>query len=109
MGDLTADMRATEVMKEIKRDMPFGVSLPIGLEKKIADHISENANAAFNERARVLAGMCKMAQAMGMVAGVGRHPDEEKWDDDWRYVIYVDLPTGQWGEVKTFEQRTERD
>lgn len=56
----------------------------------------EAADSVYDERARVLAVATKMAQSLGLRCGLARHPDsDETWDDDWRTIVFLDLPTGQ--------------
>jgi len=48
----------------------------------------------YNERNRCVAMIAKLAEHMDWRAGIGRHKGED-WEDDWRNVVYIDLPTGQ--------------
>lgn len=49
-----------------------------------------------SERNRGVALIARMAIALGLPAGLGRHEEEDKdWDDDWRNIVFIDLPTGQ--------------
>ena len=48
-------------------------------------------NGAYSERNKLVA-----ALSMMFPASLERHPEEDKtWEDDWRWVVYLDLPTGQ--------------
>lgn len=49
---------------------------------------------AYTERNKMLVALCKMAIKLGCVAGIGSHEGEE-WEDDWRHIVFIDLPTGQ--------------
>jgi len=96
MGEMTsAEKRAAALMKILKEKIPTGVDLPSRYEERIAKAIADHANEVYNERARCLSGMARFAQEMGMPCGMGRHPDEEPWDEDWRFIVFIDLPTGQ--------------
>ncbi|QLE46556.1 hypothetical protein FD723_40805 (plasmid) [Nostoc sp. C052] len=55
---------------------------------------NEAKNLAYSERNKLLVPLCKMAIALNLVAGIGQHQGEE-WDDDWRNIIFLELPTGQ--------------
>lgn len=53
-------------------------------------------DAVYLERARVLAVATRMALTLGMRAGLAEHPaSDTAWDDEWRTIVFLDLPTGQ--------------
>jgi hypothetical protein len=53
-------------------------------------------DAAYSERNQCVALIARMAGRMGWIVGVGKHPAEDTaWEDDWRTVLFVTLPTGQ--------------
>ncbi len=55
------------------------------------DRLREKKRGAYEERARVVAALSKV-----FPSHLARHPDEDKdWDDDWRWIVCVHLPTGQ--------------
>ncbi len=37
--------------------------------------------------------IARMAVVMGWRVGMARH--EGEWEDDWRWIVYIDLPAGQ--------------
>lgn len=46
---------------------------------------------AYRERNKLVAALSKLFHA-----SLERHPDEDTdWEDDWRWVVFIDLPTGQ--------------
>lgn len=50
----------------------------------------------YTQRNALVVAFCKMAAARGWPAGRGVDNDPTKdWDDDWRHVVYVDLPSGE--------------
>lgn len=49
---------------------------------------------AYAERDKCLVLMALMAQRLGLKVGIGQHVGED-WDDDWRNILFIDLPTGQ--------------
>lgn len=51
-------------------------------------------DAAYVERNKCVALIARMAVALGLDAGLGRHEGED-WEDDWRNIVFVDLPSGQ--------------
>lgn len=53
-----------------------------------------SADLAYAERNRCVALVARMALALGLKAGVRRHEGGD-WEDDWRTVLFIDLPTGQ--------------
>lgn len=53
-------------------------------------------DAAYAERNQCVALLARMALAVGWRAGVAQHPAEDTaWEDDWRTIVFIDLPTGQ--------------
>lgn len=53
-------------------------------------------NSAYTERNQCVALIATMARLLGWKAGIARHPEEDKsWEDDWRTLAFIDLPTGQ--------------
>lgn len=51
-------------------------------------------DGAYSERDQCVALIARMAVALGYRAGLGRHVGGE-WDDDWRNIVFIDLPAGQ--------------
>jgi hypothetical protein len=48
-------------------------------------------DAAYAERNKLVAALSKCFPAL-----LARHPDEDKdWEDDWRWIVFITLPTGQ--------------
>ena len=47
-------------------------------------------DGAYTERDALVAALSKCFPSY-----LGRHPDGETWDDDWRWIVFIDLPTGQ--------------
>lgn len=53
-------------------------------------------DAAYSERNQCVALIARMARRMGWRVGVAQHPAEDtSWEDDWRTILFIDLPTGQ--------------
>lgn len=60
------------------------------LEHQLAEACSAK-DAAYTERDRLV---CALSKAFPSF--LGRHsPDDVAWDDDWRWIVFVELPTGQ--------------
>jgi|SRR5688572_13452150 len=51
-------------------------------------------NAAYTERDKCLVLIATMAQQLGINVGIGQHSGAD-WDDDWRNILFIDLPSGQ--------------
>jgi len=48
-------------------------------------------DAAYSERDQLVCAMSKL-----FPASLERHPDEDtSWENDWRWIVFIDLPTGQ--------------
>lgn len=53
--------------------------------------LEDQKDAAYEERNRLVAALTKRFPAY-----LARHPEyDESWEDDWRWIVFVDLPTGQ--------------
>ena len=50
----------------------------------------EQLNAVYNERNQLVAALSKL-----MPASLERHPENEQWEDDWRWIVFIDSPDGQ--------------
>jgi len=50
-------------------------------------------HAVYKERDLCIALLARYAQWFGHKVGIGKHIGE--WEDDWRNIIFIDLPTGQ--------------
>lgn len=47
-------------------------------------------NNAYAERNCLVAALSKL-----FPASLERHPENEPYEDDWRWIVFIDLPTGQ--------------
>ncbi len=53
-------------------------------------------NSAYSERNKCVVGLMLMAKALGFKTGVAQHdPFDTEWEDDWRNIAVIELPTGQ--------------
>jgi hypothetical protein len=61
------------------------------------ERLTAAKDGAYRERDQVVALLARMALALGWRAGLRSHqPDPDPtWDDDWKNVVAIDLPTGQ--------------
>lgn len=66
----------------------------VGLIEREKGEAVAAKNAAYQERDRLVAAFAHLAWRHGVHVGVGEHEGED-WEDDWRTVIYLDLPAGQ--------------
>lgn len=78
------------------------ISIVSQLPPELLQHIPElktmeaRKDGAYSERNKCVVLITQMALAMGMTAGIGRHPEEDAdWEDDWMNIIFIDLPAGQ--------------
>ncbi len=66
--------------------------------KRIGDEllkaVKEPVNAAYTERNMCVALLAQYAQWFGHKVGIKQHVGED-WEDEWRNVLFIDLPTGQ--------------
>lgn len=63
--------------------------------------IAKQKDDAYHERNMLVCALSKLFPAW-----LGRHPDNEEWDADWRTIVFIELPTGQvsW-HIQDVEQR----
>lgn len=55
------------------------------------ERITEQKDGAYTERNALVAALSKLLPAC-----LARHPAEDlEWDDDWRWIVFIDAPTGQ--------------
>ena len=54
-------------------------------------------DSVYTERNMCVALLLRMALRLGLPAGLGQHKDVpgEEWDEEWRNVAFLDLPSGQ--------------
>lgn len=50
----------------------------------------QQKDEAYAERNRLVALLTLL-----FPASLERHPENEVWEDDWRWIVFIDLPTGQ--------------
>lgn len=102
LSDARADIESLQ-HQLARRYLPDAEARVRGLEQGLAA-ANETAllqkqgkDSAYMERNRCVVLIARMALALGWCAGVGEHEDKpgQQWDDDWRTIIFVDLPAGQ--------------
>lgn len=55
------------------------------------DEARQSKDAAYAERDQLVAALSKLFPSF-----LARHPEADaEWDDDWRWIVFVELPTGQ--------------
>jgi hypothetical protein len=54
----------------------------------------EQLDAVYAERNNCVALLALMALRLGLNAGMKLHVGDD-WEDDWRNVVFIDLPSGQ--------------
>jgi hypothetical protein len=61
-----------------------------GARNRVAEALRAK-DGAYSERDRLVCALSKMFPSW-----LARHPDSDaSWDDDWRWIVFVQLPTGQ--------------
>lgn len=56
--------------------------------------LAEQKDAAYRERDMCVAALARAAGRLGCLVWIGRHQGDP-WDDDWRNIVFLELPTGQ--------------
>lgn len=65
------------------------------LQAKLDEAVAAK-DQAYSERNQCVALIAKLAAQQGYVVGLSQHdPQDYNWEDDWRNIVYIDLPTGQ--------------
>lgn len=77
----------------IDRVLTAFAELRDGRTRTPTDGLLAQKDAAYRERDMCVALIAKLAAAQGYRVGMARH--EGEWEDDWRWIVYIDLPTGQ--------------
>ena len=53
-------------------------------------------DGAYRERNQVVAALARLLLSLGHNVGLGQHdPADQAWEDDWRNIVYMELPNGQ--------------
>jgi len=52
--------------------------------------VTDSKNGAYRERDQLVCALSKLFPSW-----LGKHPENETWDHDWRTIVFVQLPTGQ--------------
>lgn len=71
-------------------DVAGDADLAMTMMKSRIEELEKQKDGAYTERNALVAALSKV-----FPASLERHPDSEEWDDDWRWIVYIDLPTGQ--------------
>lgn len=58
------------------------------------EELTKHVNKAYTQRMLVVRLLAVTAGSVGFSFGIGKD-NNEHWDDEWRNVIYIDLPHGQ--------------
>ncbi len=86
----TADcVRLLDLIERLTSRIEFLGTRSVVAENTLADAIKAR-DAAYTERNRLVAHLSRIYPAC-----LERHPEEEEWDDDWRWIVFIDSPEGQ--------------
>lgn len=59
-------------------------------QRRVAE-LEKQKNGAYSERNRLVSALSKV-----FPSSIERHPDDDlEWENDWRWIVFIDLPTGQ--------------
>lgn len=89
--ELKAELQATKAAHALAEEFHSDIyKLALKLsEEKI--NLTVQKNQAYAERNKLVAALSKL-----FPASLERHPDEDTtWEDDWRWIVFIELPTGQ--------------
>lgn len=90
---LKQSLHITHLVMQL-RGHDFGPELAILRAEQAS--LTASKDNAYRERNRCVAGLVFMAKQLGWTYGMAMHdPADEKWEADWRHIVFIDLPTGQ--------------
>lgn len=84
------------------------------VKAEVEKQVSERVGTVYKERDMCVSLIARMARACGYDAWIGQH-DGANWDDDWRNIVFIQLPAGQvsWhihdSELKFFDFLSKKD
>lgn len=79
MPDELFDFIEQEILQEI-----------LEAERRGEEKNEKSKNDAYHERDMLVCTLTKLFPAY-----LARHSEEEEWEYDWRWIVYIDIPTGQ--------------
>lgn len=94
-GEITAADKMTELKEEVeklKKAKKEVLNLIDRLEYQLNTK-EGRIQECYRDRNRLAVALTRMAILAGLNAGKGKD-DHEDWDDEWRNVVYIDLPDG---------------
>lgn len=59
------------------------------------EELAKQLTKVYAERNICVALLANYAQRFGHLVGIRAHEGTEEWDNEWRHVLFIDLPTGQ--------------
>ena len=80
----------------IYEQMKHAINTAINERDQLITELKTKNHTAYFERNQCVTALCKLALQLGLKAGRAVHPKEDtEWDEDWRHMLFIDLPTGQ--------------
>lgn len=74
---------------------------------ELLNNLAAQKDAVYSERNRCVALLARMAIALGCRAGIGQHdPDDTFWDDEWRNIVFIDLPSAVKDSIQSHQIET---
>lgn len=81
-----------KILQEVHRRFP-----PVVGQDQVYDDledslvkIEEEKDSVYHERNLLVSALSKFFPAY-----LSQHPEGESWDDEWRWIVFIELPTGQ--------------
>lgn len=85
------------VTDKIAKALGLPSHTPANLPAQVAEVVAER-NELGTQKDRAYSERNKLVAVLSMLfpASLERHPEEDtSWEDDWRWIVFIDLPTGQ--------------
>ena len=81
----------SETVELLRSGIRGAITQTLAEERERVVEAEESKNGAYKERDMLVCALSKLFPAY-----LARHSEDDKdWEDDWRWIVYIDLPTGQ--------------
>lgn len=58
--------------------------------QRAVEEVGKSKDDAYHERDMLVCALSKLFPSY-----LARHDEKEEWEDDWRWIVYIEIPTGQ--------------
>lgn len=76
--------------KEARNYLPLVKLIESQAYQRAVEEIGKSKDDAYHERDMLVCALSKLFPSY-----LARHDEKEEWEDDWRWIVYIEIPTGQ--------------